>query len=145
MNLQDQIAELKGQLEVAEAARDNAKLAAAEYKYQRDKLLEITWLDLPGEPHESTCKWREEFNAGWERRAVKGESNPRDREYLQRAAKAIDAQLPDGFGFILFTFPTGTDQGRITYTANCDRKDCIAALKEWLLRQAPEEWLKHVA
>lgn len=32
---------------------------------QRDALLEITWLDLPGEPHESTERWKEEFNKRW--------------------------------------------------------------------------------
>lgn len=37
-------------------------------KLQRDKLLEITWLDLPDEPNESTRKWQELFNQGWVRR-----------------------------------------------------------------------------
>jgi predicted secreted protein len=37
-------------------------------KLQRDALLDITWLDLPGEPDESTAKWREQFNKGWVRR-----------------------------------------------------------------------------
>jgi hypothetical protein len=37
-------------------------------KLQRDALLDITWLDLPGEPSESTRLWREQFNKGWMRR-----------------------------------------------------------------------------
>ena len=37
---------------------------------QRDRLLEITWLDLPSEPSESTARWQEIFNDGWERKAV---------------------------------------------------------------------------
>jgi hypothetical protein len=35
---------------------------------QRNKLLEMTWLDLPSEPDESTAKWKEEFEKGWTRR-----------------------------------------------------------------------------
>jgi hypothetical protein len=36
---------------------------------QRDALLDITWLDLPGDPDESTSKWREQFSKGWIRRS----------------------------------------------------------------------------
>jgi hypothetical protein len=36
---------------------------------QRDKLLEITWLDGPSEPWESTSKWKEQFDDGWIRRS----------------------------------------------------------------------------
>lgn len=51
----DEINRLKGEL--------------AYMKLQRDRLLEITWLDLPDEPHESTQAWQEQFNKGWVRRA----------------------------------------------------------------------------
>lgn len=37
-------------------------------KLQRDRLLEIAWLDLPAEPHESTARWAEEFEKSWIRR-----------------------------------------------------------------------------
>lgn len=40
----------------------------AELRLQRDFLLELTWLDLPGDPTESTAKWRAEFEKGWTRR-----------------------------------------------------------------------------
>lgn len=53
--MEREVAHLKGEL--------------AYMKRQRDALLDITWLDLPGEPSESTAKWRELFNAGWVRRA----------------------------------------------------------------------------
>lgn len=36
--------------------------------YERDKLLELTWLDLPGEPSESTKAWAAEFEKGWVRK-----------------------------------------------------------------------------
>ena len=35
---------------------------------QRDALLEMTWLDLPGEFDESISQWKKEFEKGWERR-----------------------------------------------------------------------------
>jgi len=77
--------------------------------------------------------------------AIQHESknHPMDRESLQRASKEVEAQLPDGWGYMLFMFELGKAT-RVTYTANGDRKDCIAALKEWLLRQTPENWLKHI-
>lgn len=51
-----------------ERQRDAARAELAYMKLQRDRLLEITWLDLPGEPHESTQRWAEEFAKGWVRR-----------------------------------------------------------------------------
>jgi hypothetical protein len=50
-----------------------------------DKLLEITWLDLPDEPSESTAKWQELFNAGWIRRAVADARNLSPSEPAGRA------------------------------------------------------------
>lgn len=61
----------------AELAKDletelqNLKYEFARVKFQRDALLEMTWLDLPGNGAEEECttEWREQFEAGWERRA----------------------------------------------------------------------------
>lgn len=52
--------------------KENSKLKAelAYLKLQRDSLLDMTWLDLPDEPSESTAKWKELFNKGWERREM---------------------------------------------------------------------------
>lgn len=44
------------------------KLELADVRFQRDRLLEMTWLDLPAEPCESTVKWKAEFEKGWVRR-----------------------------------------------------------------------------
>lgn len=44
------------------------KMERADLKFQRDALLEMTWLDLPAEPHESTAKWKAEFEKGWVRK-----------------------------------------------------------------------------
>jgi len=38
-------------------------------KFQRDALLDMTWLDQPGDDdEESTEEWRRLFNEGWERK-----------------------------------------------------------------------------
>lgn len=52
-------------------ARDivSLKMELADVKLQRNALLEMTWLDLPSEPIESTAKWRAEFEKGWERKS----------------------------------------------------------------------------
>lgn len=47
-------------------ARANEEMAYL--RLQRDALLEMTWLDLPSEPNESTKRWREQFEAGWTRK-----------------------------------------------------------------------------
>jgi len=45
------------------------KFEMACVKFQRDALLEMTWLDLPAEPnHESTKMWKRVFTDGWERK-----------------------------------------------------------------------------
>lgn len=56
--------------EKLEAEIKHLKGELAYMKLQRDRLLEITWLDGPSEPWESTSQWQEQFNAGWVRRAV---------------------------------------------------------------------------
>lgn len=44
------------------------KMEVADLRLQRDALLEMTWLDLPNDPRESTQRWKEEFAKGWERK-----------------------------------------------------------------------------
>lgn len=47
----------------------NLKYELACVKFQRDALLEMTWLDLPAEPdEESTKEWKRLFDEGWERK-----------------------------------------------------------------------------
>jgi hypothetical protein len=57
-------------IEIRDAARKAALAELAYVTLQRDALLEITWLDLPADPCESTSRWRELFAQGWERRSV---------------------------------------------------------------------------
>lgn len=69
-----------------------------------------------------------------------------DREFLNDAAKAVHAKLPDGYGFILLAAPfNGEGDARLVYVANVQRADAINMLKEWLLKcGAAEDWMKHI-
>jgi hypothetical protein len=54
-------------------ARNAERLARVQLdaaRAQRDALLEITWLDTPGTPHETAAQWRAEFDKNWERKVV---------------------------------------------------------------------------
>ncbi len=50
------------------------KCELAYVRLQRDALLDMTWLDLPAEPSESTAEWRRLFAEGWVRRAAADDS-----------------------------------------------------------------------
>jgi hypothetical protein len=70
-------------------------------------------------------------------------NHPMDRDFMQLAAREVGARLPDQWAFILFCFEP-VENGRVMYAANTERAQAIAALKTWLLKVSPEEWLKHV-
>jgi hypothetical protein len=75
--------------------------------------------------------------------------HPLDREFLQEAATALHAKLPDNWGFIVLAAPqTGTvpeAQQRVVYVSNLKREDAINVLKEWLIKASgPEEWMQHI-
>lgn len=68
-----------------------------------------------------------------------------DKEYLNLAAKAIDACLPDHHGFILLAVPFKGGDQRVKYISNLKREDAIKVLKEWLIVcSGEEEWMKHL-
>jgi hypothetical protein len=73
-----------------------SKAEEAYLRLQRDALLEITWLDLPDDPSESTAKWKELFARGWER-----------RELLDDAEAALD-NLRTAFRCIIEQCESGT-------------------------------------
>jgi len=50
------------------------KCELAYVRLQRDALLDMTWLDMPAEPSESTAEWRRLFAEGWVRRAAADDS-----------------------------------------------------------------------
>lgn len=72
--------------------------------------------------------------------------NPRDKEYLKEAARAVEAKLPDNHGFILLVAPFGEGpDNRITYISSMQRLDAINLLREWLIRASgEEEWMRHL-
>lgn len=78
------------------------------------------------------------------------------RALMNDFARMVDDIFNPGFskgekekretGFIVFAFAFGDKPGRrMNYIANCDRKDVIVALKEWIARaegrhhEAPEK------
>jgi hypothetical protein len=68
-----------------------------------------------------------------------------DKNYLNEAAKAIDAALPDHHGFILLAVPLEGGDGRLKYISSLKREDAINVLKEWLIKASgEEEWMKHI-
>lgn len=69
-----------------------------------------------------------------------------DREFLEEAAKAVGAKLPDNYGFILLAAPfNGEGDGRLVYLSTMKREDAIVVLKEFLIKASgEEEWLKHI-
>lgn len=68
-----------------------------------------------------------------------------DKQYLQEAAAAVHAKLPDHHGFILMAVPLEGGDGRLKYISNLKREDAINILREWLIQSSgPEEWMKHL-
>jgi hypothetical protein len=68
-----------------------------------------------------------------------------DKQYIRDMCDVLKSKLPDNHGFILLTFPFGGEPGRLTYAATGERKDCINAMKEFLIRNdSAEDWMKHI-
>lgn len=67
-----------------------------------------------------------------------------DKEYMNEAAKALDAKLPDNHVFILLVAPIG-DDGRLNYVGSMSRESAINCMKEFLIKAgAAEDWMKHI-
>ena len=68
-----------------------------------------------------------------------------DKQYLTKAARAVEATLPDNHGFILMVMPFNTRDARLAYISSMVREDAINILKEWLINCGHEEdWMKHI-
>jgi len=62
-----------------------------------------------------------------------------DKNYVQEACKAVQDLIPDGHGFILFTFPfEGQGDGMLRYASSAGRKTAVHAVKEWISHQEEE-------
>lgn len=56
------------------------------------------------------------------------------RETMQAAMSALTEAMP-GVGMCLFLFDEHASQPRANYISNTDRKQTLAAVKEWVARQ----------
>lgn len=54
------------------------------------------------------------------------------RDAMQKIARLIDEELPDGWGFFLMAYPFGEAKGRMNYVANGKRDDVIKLMKEFI-------------
>jgi hypothetical protein len=73
--------------------------------------------------------------------------DPKDentKTHLQSIARMVDNELPDGWGFILMTFPFNNPDGRLNYVAKCSREDGVKIVRKWLDTQTPENFGKDV-
>ena len=62
------------------------------------------------------------------------------RARMQRIARAIDQELPDGYGFFVLCFPFhGPPGSAAEYASNGRRRDVVAAMKEFIKRNPMTE------
>lgn len=68
------------------------------------------------------------------------------RERMQAVAKAVERELPEGWGYFVLAFPFGEGADhRADYVSNAQRKDVLNVMKEFLIRNgAEEDWMKHL-
>lgn len=52
---------------------------------------------------------------------------------MQDIAREVEKQLPQGFGFVVLTFPFGENAGNLLmYASNANREDVCKAMKEFI-------------
>jgi hypothetical protein len=57
------------------------------------------------------------------------------RDQMQKIARKVDEELPQGWGFAVLAFPFGEGEGRINYVSNGNREDVVKVVRQWL-----DEW-----
>ena len=68
-----------------------------------------------------------------------------DLEYLNDAAKAVDALLPDHHAFIIMAVPLSGGDQRLKYISNISRENAVKILKEFLIQSGDEDkWGRHI-
>lgn len=72
--------------------------------------------------------------------------DPKDVAYLNHCGRAVNQFIPDNHQFILMVVPEndGTGEQRLRYISTLERETAVNVLKEWLLTQSDEDWLKHI-
>ena len=52
---------------------------------------------------------------------------------MQSIAREVEKQLPQGFGFVVLTFPFGDNAGNLLmYASNANREDVCKSMKEFI-------------
>lgn len=61
------------------------------------------------------------------------ETNEFVKSKMQKIAKKVDEELPNGYGFVVlaFNFGEGKDN-EMMYVSNANRQDIVKAMKEWI-------------
>lgn len=66
------------------------------------------------------------------------------KDRMQKIAKDITSQLPEGMGFVLLAFEFGDNPNRrLNYVSNSNRKDIVEVMKEWI-RKTENHFGEHV-
>jgi hypothetical protein len=59
---------------------------------------------------------------------------------LRQSIESVKQNFPDRTGILIFTFDFGpAGEGGLGYISNADRKDVIAAMRDWIKRQESEK------
>ena len=99
-------------------------------------------IDIYGK-HQSKADYQDGYEFGIAERPG-GARKPGDAEFMQLAAEALQAKLPDGHAFLLLVVPYG-EGGFCRSASSMDRESAINAMKEYLIKASgEEEWMKHI-
>jgi hypothetical protein len=61
------------------------------------------------------------------------------RDRLQKIARMIDEELPQGWGFFLMAYPFNDAEGRMNYVSNGNRDDIKRLMQEFLSKGGMQE------
>jgi hypothetical protein len=61
--------------------------------------------------------------------------NAYTRDRMQKIARLVDEEIPQGWGFAVLVFPFAEREGRVNYVSNGKRDDVIKIVRQWL-----DEW-----
>jgi hypothetical protein len=61
---------------------------------------------------------------------------------MQTLGRMVKILLPDKWGFVVLAFPLNTDEGRMNYVSNAERKDVVRAMYEFI-EKTKVQWGAH--
>jgi len=64
---------------------------------------------------------------------------------MQKIARLVDEELPQGWGFFVMAFPFEDAEGRMNYVSNAKRTDILKLMLAFAAksRTNPGDWAKH--